>query len=126
MKQQLVPFLLTCAFGMVGGAAWADDNCEPLRSRIEANIASKGVTGFTVTTVDAGADTPGEVVGTCGLGSRKVVYQRSMSEEVVAADAPEGRVSVQFDPRPQRATPDSEIWVECADGSMVQGGRCGR
>ena len=37
--------------------AWAQtaatDNCEPLRERIEANIASKGVTGFAVTVVDA-------------------------------------------------------------------------
>lgn len=108
---KFLPFL--SAFFLVNAAAQAD-NCEPLRARIEANIASKGITDFSVTTVDADATAPGEVVGTCALGTKKIVYARGGA-------ATSGAVPIT---RPQRPTPDEEIWVECKDGSMVKGGGC--
>ena len=67
---QLLNASLLSMVALVASPAWAQtavlDNCEPLRERIEGNIASKGVTGFTVTVVDADASVPGDQVGTCG------------------------------------------------------------
>jgi len=106
---KFLPFL--AASVLLSTAAHAD-NCEPLRAQIEANIASKGVTAFTVTVVDAEAVVVGDTVGTCGQGTKKIVYARGMSATGSAA------------PRPQQPTPDEDIWVECKDGSMVKGGGC--
>lgn len=108
MLKSFSPF----AAGVLLSTAAHADNCEPLRAQIEANIASKGVTAFTVTVVDAEAVVAGDTVGTCGLGEKKIVYARVT--EAASASAV----------RPQRPTPDEEIWVECKDGSMVQGGGC--
>ncbi len=104
-------FSLLSASVLLSTAAHAD-NCEPLRAQIEANIASKGVTAFSVTVVDADAVVVGETVGTCGQGTKKIVYARGTDSDGSAA------------PRPQQPTRDEDIWVECKDGSMVQGGGC--
>jgi hypothetical protein len=69
MTAMLKFFVLLSACVLVSTAAHAN-NCEPLREQIEANIASKGVTGFAVTVVDAEAVVTGETVGTCGQGAK--------------------------------------------------------
>ena len=104
-------FSLVAAGVLVSTAAHAD-NCEPLRAQIEANIASKGVTDFSVTVVDAEAVVVGDTVGSCGQGTKKIVYARGAASGGAAA------------PRPQQPTRDEDIWVECKDGSMVKGGGC--
>ncbi|MDR7150377.1 hypothetical protein J2W49_002335 [Hydrogenophaga palleronii] len=104
-------FSLLCTCVLLSTAAHAD-NCDPLKAQIEANIAAKGVTGFTVTVVDAEAAVVGDTVGACGQGTKKIVYARG-AESAGAAS-----------PRPRQPTPDEEIWVECKDGSMVKGGGC--
>ncbi|MDO8905152.1 DUF1161 domain-containing protein [Hydrogenophaga sp.] len=104
-------FLILAASVLLSTGAHAD-NCEPLRARIEANIAAKGATGFTVTVVNADAVVSGDTVGTCGQGTRKIVYARG-------SDAPGGAAA-----RPKRTSSDEDIWVECRDGSMVKGGGC--
>jgi hypothetical protein len=111
MTAMLKFFALLSTCVLVSTAVHAN-NCEPLREQIEANIASKGVTDFTVTVVDAEAVVVGDTVGSCGQGTKKIVYARG-------ADAT-GPSAV----RPQHPTPDEEIWVECKDGSMVKGGGC--
>ena len=75
---------LACAFA---GAAAAAEPCETLRAQIEAKIVAAGVTHFTVTTVDAGAAAAGQVVGSCELGSKKIVYQREQPTGAEAAPA---------------------------------------
>jgi len=50
--------------------------CEELKSEIEAKIAAKGATGFTLTIVDKDAPEDGKVVGTCDGGRKKVLYKR--------------------------------------------------
>lgn len=84
-------------------ATAAGENCEVLRSQIESRIAAAGVTRFSVRTVDADAavDT-GRVVGTCGRGSRKIVYE------------------TQTGPAPA----SSAVLTECRDGSTPAGGVC--
>jgi len=102
----------------LSGAAVADP-CEPLRQRIESQIASRGVTGFSVTTVDIDALVEGKVVGWCDTERRKVVYRRGVSLE-------RARVSVQLPvapPKVRRPQPNNII-TECRDGSVITRGDC--
>lgn len=107
-----------CAVGMLGlmaGAAWAADICEPLREHIEFQIASKGVTGFAVIVVDADAPVAGKVVGTCAQGARQLVYVR-------ASDRPTAGRAVPSKPATVAAREqDEDIITECRDGTEVRG-----
>ncbi len=52
-------------------------SCEELKSEIEAKIRQNGVAEFTLTVVDKDAEEDGKVVGTCGGGTKKIIYKRS-------------------------------------------------
>lgn len=108
MKLWLLPiaWALACA-------AHGAENCEALRTQIETKIGAAGVTRFTVTIADADAPVDGQVVGSCELGSRKIVYRRE-------ADAAPGAVP----PRP--GARDERILTECKDGTVTVGGDCPR
>jgi hypothetical protein len=104
MKLWLIPIAWA-----VAGAASGAESCEALRAQIEAKIGAAGVTRFSVSTVDAGAPANGQVVGSCELGSKKIVYQREGGTASGAA--------------PQQ--PGSErILTECKDGTVSLGGDC--
>jgi hypothetical protein len=101
---------------VLGGAAHAQNNtgasCETLRAQIESRIAAAGVAQFSVTTVDASAPANGKVVGSCELGSKKIVY------EVKDGKAPaQGSAA----PKPARGP---AIVTECRDGTVSMGGDC--
>lgn len=117
-KPLLCALLLTL---LSTGAAAQGETCEALRARIESQIAAKGVTQFTVSTVDTAASVPGKTVGSCDLGRKKIVYARSAG--AAAAQAPQANAQPPKQ-QPTHPTPDSEIWVECKDGSLVKGGGC--
>jgi len=106
------PWLISMALALAGAAHGAE-NCETLRTQIEAKIAASGVTRFTVTTVDANAEAAGQVVGSCDLGSKKIVYQREGAPAPDAAPA-----------RPGAGPADEEILTECKDGTVSVGGSC--
>jgi len=95
------------------GAAHGAENCEALRSQIEAKIAASGVTRFSVTTIDANAQVTGQVVGSCDLGSKKIVYQREGAPPADGATA-----------RPAPAPAGERILTECKDGTVTVGGSC--
>ena len=99
MKPWLIPLLC-----LLAGSAHAADNCEAIRSGIEARIRAGGIANPVVTVVDTGQSAPGQVVGSCAMGSKKIVY--------VQGDAP--------------ARSPSPILTECRDGSMPVDGRCPR
>ena len=101
---------------LASGAAWAD-NCEPLRAKIETQISATGVTNFSVTTVDAGAAVAGEVVGSCGNGTKQIVYARGPASARVTPPS----VQPAAKPRPSR---DDDILTECKDGTVSRGGNC--
>jgi hypothetical protein len=82
--------------------------CEELQQSIEARIRANGVAGFTVTPVDAAASAPGQVVGTCDQGRKKLLYVRAP-----AASAPA---------KPSAAA--STVITECADGRVLTEGTC--
>lgn len=96
----------------LAGAAGAAENCEALRSQIEAKIAAAGVTRFAVITVDTDAPASGQVVGSCELGRKKIMYQREGGDTAPTSAAAPAR------PR------GSTIITECRDGSTPVGGDC--
>ncbi len=51
--------------------------CETLKSKIEDGLKAKGVQGYSLTVVDkSDTTTPGNTVGTCEGGTKKIVYSR--------------------------------------------------
>jgi len=67
---------MVAALGM-SGTAWAQSkSCDELKSEIEAKIKKNGVEKFSVDVVDKDAQAEGKVVGTCGGGTKKIVYKR--------------------------------------------------
>ncbi len=84
------------------------DNCEAIRAQIEAKIRGAGVASFSLRIVDAEAELAGEVVGTCGLGTKKIVYSRGAAPASASAP-PEARPS------------GGRILTECKDGSVTYG-----
>ena len=106
MKLWLIPIALALV-----GAAHGAESCDTLRAQIESKIGAAGVTNFTVTTVDATAQASGQVVGSCELGSKKIVYRREGGAPAGAgASAP--------------SSGSEEILTECKDGSESVGGDC--
>lgn len=51
--------------------------CDELKSEIAAKLDAKGVKGYSLEIVDKDKEvTEGKVVGTCGGGTKKIVYNR--------------------------------------------------
>ena len=57
--------------------AQAAKPCEELKTEIAAKLDAKGVKAYTLTIVDKDDQTTeGKVVGTCGGGTKKIMYKR--------------------------------------------------
>jgi hypothetical protein len=125
--QVLKIFLLTMA-SLLMVPVWAQtaavDNCEPLRERIEANIASKGVTGFSVRVVDANASAPGDQVGTCGNGTRKIMYLKGAGAQAPVTTPSTDRNTPAATAEKPRPAVKEPILTECKDGTVSMGGNC--
>lgn len=109
--KSLLSLLLSLAGLLVATtpAAHAATGCEQLRSEVEGKIAAGGVTRFSVTVVDANAPvTSGKVVGSCELGSKKLVYETTPTAAAPAARGPGSE----------------RILTECRDGTVSMGGAC--
>ena len=100
---------------LLAGGAHAADVCEPLRERIEVQIAGTGATGFAVIVVDADAEVPGKLVGTCAKGTRKLVYVRG------AVSGPGAQPARPVAVAPVARSKDADTITECRDGSVVRG-----
>lgn len=106
-------WLVAVAAALLAGSAGAAGNCEALRAEIEAKISAAGVTRFSVRTLEADAAAGGKVVGSCDLGSKKIVYETQ-------ADPASGA------PSPAARSRNPSILTECRDGSVSVGGDCSR
>ena len=95
---------LCAAFGPAFSAA----TCEELQQSIEARIRASGVASFTVAPVDAAASAPGQVVGTCDQGRKKLLYVRAAGASAPAKQSPAA----------------SAVITECADGRVLTQGTC--
>lgn len=108
MKALFLMFALASA-----GAAHAVENCDVLRAQIESKITASGVSGFSVTVADATATVPGQVVGACELGTKKIVYARDATAAGTVAAAPA-----------RAPAPGGGMLTECKDGTTSMGGNC--
>jgi len=61
---------------LVSAPAFAKQDCEELHARIVAKLERKKVAAYTLEIVDAREVNGRRVVGTCDLGSKKIVYTR--------------------------------------------------
>ena len=108
-----VTSIVTVALPLLAGAGHAvaqtpappSDNCDAIRTGIDARIRASGVTAFSLSVVAADARVTGKVVGTCALGTRKIVYSTDGAPPSVA-------------PKPK---PAARILTECKDGSVTMG-----
>lgn len=82
------------------------NNCGAIRAQIEAKIRNAGVAGFTLQVVDADAKLVGKVVGTCDLGTKKIVY--------LSSPVPSGAQT-------KASATEERILTECKDGSVTYG-----
>lgn len=87
-------------------------SCEDIRAQIDAKVRASGVNDFSLDILDADAPSSGRVVGSCELGTKKIVYERSASGQQPAPQ--------QVRPKPK----SSPIITECKDGSVSMGGDC--
>ena len=115
-------FLIATTLWAFAGAVHAQAaGCEALMAQIDAKIRAGGVTQFTLTTVDASAEAGGRVVGTCDLGTKKIVYEPGPTHGAVSATRP----AQQPAPAPARRR-DEPMLTECRDGTVNLGGDCRR
>ncbi len=60
-----------------GGAFAAATSCDTVKADIDAKLQAKHVTNYSLEVVDKGsAPASAKVVGSCGAGSKDIVYQR--------------------------------------------------
>jgi hypothetical protein len=113
MPRTALPLLLLASLG----APVQADTCDELKSQIESKIKAGGVASFSLSVVAASAPAAGKVVGTCGLGTKKIVYTPQAGASAAAPHAAGA-------PARRRSTADSTILTECKDGSMSVGATC--
>jgi hypothetical protein len=89
-----------------------------LKSQVEAKIRAAGVKDFSVVVAEASASAPGRVVGSCGQGTKKLLYTSGSSGAGPAATAGVPRSATA--PRPARPP----VLTECKDGTVTLGGDC--
>jgi hypothetical protein len=104
------------------GSASAAGNCDAILSQIDAKIRASGVSRFALTTVEADAPVVDKVVGTCDLGTKKIVYAQT---DVPASPPNNVGTASGVRPSPSQSQSRSEpILTECKDGSVSVGGDC--
>ena len=117
VRLAMLPAVLALAGAAV--SAHAAEDCEALRTRIEQKIAASGVARFTVTVVDANASADGQVVGSCELGTKKVVYLKDAGAATAPAPA---SIPASSAPKPAPAQgADEPMITECKDGTVTMG-----
>ena len=115
-----MPMLKLLLLSLAGASAASHaDNCESIRAQIDARIRAGGMTRYTLSTVDATVTAPGKVVGSCDLGTKKILYVAGDTSASAPASsaAPATR-------KPATAIRDEPMWTECKDGTASRGGDC--
>jgi len=100
-----LPLLLPALLLLAGAASRANSNCDTIRAQIEAKVRASGVTDFSLQVVAADAKIAGKVVGSCDLGTRRIVYAAGTSGAGPAS----------------AAGGDARILTECKDGTVTYG-----
>jgi len=77
MGRLIVAALVGLGVGVASPAFSQARDCDELKAEIEAKIKKNGVDKFSLEVIDADKQADGKVVGTCGGGTKKIVYKRS-------------------------------------------------
>ncbi|SFN33895.1 DUF1161 domain-containing protein [Variovorax sp. OV329] len=102
---------LLLAWGSAGHAQ--SSGCDAIKAQIDAKVRASGVNDFVLSVVEADAPAGGRVVGSCELGTKKIMYERTgTASSPGTAPAPAPRAKSQ------------PIITECKDGSVSVGGNC--
>ena len=110
---------LALAALLLASSASSATTCDAIRTQIDSTIRAAGVQHYTLTTIDAGAKADGKVVGSCDLGTKKIVY---LQNDGPVRSSTSGSSS---DTRPAPAKPGKEvILTECKDGYVSTGSGC--
>ncbi len=105
---------------LLAGSAGSAATCESISAQIDAKIRAAGVQHYTLTTIDADAKANGKVVGSCDLGTKKIVY----ALDDVPARTPAPGASSGRTPAPAKSGKEIML-TECKDGYVVSaGGDC--
>ena len=67
--------------------AQAAKSCDDLKAEIGKKIEANGVKAYSLDVVDKDAQADGKVVGTCGGGTKKIVYTRGEASADASAPA---------------------------------------
>ena len=62
--------------------------CEDLKAEIAKKLDAKGVKSYTLEVVDKDKEAEGKVVGTCGGGTKKIMYRRTTTPPPAPATTP--------------------------------------
>ena len=111
-------FLIIAVAALGAASAARAISCEELRSSVEAKIQSKGVKHFSVSIVEIHTTASGQVVGTCELGSKKLIYSKLGSQTSASVQA--------TPPLQPSSSPRASVVTECADGRVITQGSCKR
>jgi len=84
--------------------------CDAIKAQIDAKVRATGVNDFVLSVVEADAPAAGRVVGSCELGTKKIMYERTGSATAPSASRP--------------GTRGPQIITECKDGTVSVGGNC--
>ena len=76
MKSAIFGIALGTLLLLASGSVAAKTSCEKLVEKIEAKLASKSITRFTLLIVPKDEPTTLRVVGTCAGGAKKITYKR--------------------------------------------------
>lgn len=76
MKSAMFTVALPLLFAFFPGSVAAATSCEKMIAKIEAKLASKSITRFTLLVVPKDEPTTLRVVGTCAGGAKKITYKR--------------------------------------------------
>jgi len=68
--------VLAIAMALAATSAFAQKNCDELKSEISTKIEANGVKEYTLEIVAADAVKDAKVVGTCEAGTKKITYKR--------------------------------------------------
>lgn len=82
-------FLSASAFAQASdssNAPAARKSCDDLKAEISKKLDAKGVTSYTLDTVDKGKEGDAKVVGTCDGGTKSMVYTRGAAAPSKAAE----------------------------------------
>jgi Protein of unknown function (DUF1161) len=76
MKSTILGISVALFLSFATVPAYAKASCETLIAEIEAKLASKGVTKFTLLIIPKDEATDSREVGTCDGGAKKIIYKR--------------------------------------------------